>query len=1556
MATTNNAGEVRRSSYWADETKARKRASVRQERRALSERRGSKWSARFNAFTGHRVSRHESFPVQKTGWEPRYALDGSLYYFEHETGMVSWDKPDSLKTQHELDEDEAEWVWVPHPKNVWQPARVKSREKSGEVVVRLFDNKTVRIPHIRVMKGKLTGGVSQKVPLWPLKRSALDRVEADLVALPALDEGMIMHNLRMRYESNDIYTWVGSSRNVLISINPFQDLFLYGEDRMKVQKQSAIAEGNGGGMAPHVFAIANDALESLLLENKSQSILVSGESGAGKTHSTKACLDYLAFVAGSDQKAASGGNGRFEMMAASSSMGADHKVEQKVLVANPVLEAFGNAKTVRNNNSSRFGKWIAVYFDRYTKLINGASITSFLLESSRVTILAEGERNYHVFYQILSDPAVRDKYMLMESPEYYRYLNQSKATTADTIDDEADYVEVVDALEELEIEEEEQEWLFRTVAAVLHLGNVEFSEIKMPDGQRGCKLVGDTGPATDHGSTTDVPESIEGSGDKGDRNLSMVGGSRPPAWIALEHAAELLEIQDAALERVLTRRSITVRGEESVIPLKVRQAVQARDSLAKAIYSRLFDWLVNRINESFGEAEGKFIGILDVFGFEIFEHNSFEQLCINFANERLQQLFNQTTFGDEEELYEVERVQFRHIDFEDNQIVLDLIDKRPDGILNLLDDECLVPGGTDERFMGRIESVHADHPRFQGLGSASSKNRAVARSKDDELAFSIKHFAGTVVYDARGFMAKNSDTLYQDLYNVCSYSEDDMTRMLFPPLDEDDRVKVISQSAKFRAQLSELMTILRKTETRYIRCIKPNDAQKPSMFEGRKCLEQLRASGVFEAVEIRKTGYPFRLFHEEFAARYRCINVGYAYSHEDPKLLCREILEASPQAFAGVQIGETRILYRVEDHKVLELLRNLALATVVPRIQTVWRLGLGRRLRRNLIKAEKGLTDAMNAEEPDLVDLETAIDDVPDILGSVGNIFRINPPSLEAARKLHAGLEQWESVEEDFETLEDIEDNTSPDFDRHTAEAYLGDADRLREEGFPMTERQKELYDHVKSLVLGKQAEDEVGELAEEALKEPTRDKVISAARESAGWTMPRNVAVAKIRETAGRYEKLDEDLKRAVDLVDHELLEKAVLEADELEYTSDSVEEAKALLALPDKKFASLELEAAKRHRDRKRRVQRDLRIRELELATHFSKYEDFFANERIRGNVYHGFCASSLRFLRWNSKPSEPSNAILEEIAERHRDSTSTTMSPMSGRPVTQQTGPRSRLGIKFSLNLDSSLLYTGDRDNVSDALRVFGLIKTYMGDSKRGRTDFVARNNAGYELVCMGLDPDADFLHDEIFCQIVRQLTENPKEESIAAGVDLLCVCITAFQPSDEIMENFLTVWVRLHLPDEIYRTFVSTIHEARFSESFDDRVDELMQLDRVAITRAERRESTMGRVPMQPIRNEDINNFRAKHVLGNLRKLFKAYAPPSGSRWSLRHGWEADPWAENKRFESARSLITPEDFGLKSLQGLGSPDPILRPPGGLRGALGRFSSSLRKIPSMSMMTAH
>eukprot|EP00514_Thraustochytrium_sp_LLF1b_P009778 CAMPEP_0184556748 /NCGR_PEP_ID=MMETSP0199_2-20130426/41065_1 /TAXON_ID=1112570 /ORGANISM="Thraustochytrium sp., Strain LLF1b" /LENGTH=1621 /DNA_ID=CAMNT_0026953483 /DNA_START=287 /DNA_END=5152 /DNA_ORIENTATION=+ len=1545
MSRNRREEQVRRSSYWAEfpseERKKRSSVFAKSERRTASERRSSRWKSRFQAVLGR--SRPESVRIDiksmlNTGWESRRTLDGNTYYFELDTGRVQWSKPESLKTAKEKEDDAAEWVWVPHPGNMWQPAVVKSKEKNGAVSCRTMDGKTVTISHIRIMKGPLTNGVAQKVPLWPLKRAALDRIEDDLVALPDLDEGLILHNLRLRYENDDIYTWVGSSRSVLISFNPFKAIKIYSKEEMNKQRLGPNAASMGQELIPHVYGIANDSLDSLLFENRSQSILVSGESGAGKTHATKSCLDFLAQVASSRKAGAATRQARFEMtMAGGGAL--DQKVEHKVLVANPVLEAFGNAKTVRNNNSSRFGKWIAVYLDRKTKQINGAQITSFLLESSRIPLQAKGERNYHIFYQILQDADMCEKYMLEGGPDSFHYTNQSGSTTVDQLDEAAEFEATMNALELLEFEDEEREWLLRTTAALLHLGNVAFEEIRIGN-QKGCKLAGSVGALVNSeakkGDESSAVEPEEKSGDNDGeegadtQETSADSPERSPAEVALQHAAELLELDFSALGRVLTQRTIIVRKEKSTIPLKVKQATQARDSLAKAIYTRMFDWLVSRVNESFGTATGKFIGILDIFGFEIFEHNSFEQLCINYCNERLQQLFNQHTFGDEEELYQIEKVQYRHIAFQDNTPVLTLIDKRPNGILNLLDDECVVPGGSDARLMGRIEAVHEKHRSFKSMGSGH-KNKAVARGSGDTLSFTIKHFAGDVVYDCTGFIAKNSDTLFQDLYDICAESSDEITQILFPMLEENDRVKVVSQSGKFRSQLNELMEILRKTESRYIRCIKPNAEQAPNSFDGRKCLEQLKSSGVFEAVEIRKNGFPFRLTHDQFVRRYRCINLDYKYranseTDAQTKKLCLEILEASPQKLAGVQIGETRVLYRVEDHKMLELLRDLALGTQVPKLQAAMRRALAVRMRKQLLEAELLLKDAMSGE-PDLGTIETAIDDVPEILGKVGLLFRINPPSLAKAKKFHAGLEQFESVEEELEEFEEISDKS--EMDVGAAKAVLARADRLRDDGIPMTERQMELYDHIKELMVGGKVED-LDEKGEEALETLERAKLDEVLKEAKTWAKTTGT-LKKVKEVAEVYTKIDEDSKRAVEMVDHALAERVVKEADELGYSDANLEECKRLLSLDELDFVDLERACAIKWRDAKRSRHRRLRVREITLSRNFEAYADFFSCSSIRGGASpSNKCTSAIKLLT-NSKNEAPSNLTLEEVAERRAITGDTELSPSKERSVLNRSNPL----FQHSAKLKGSLLNLESQADVKLAQRCFDNIRVYMGDKKSTNS---ARNLSGLKLIKTGLEYEK--LRDEIFAQLVKQLTYNPAQRSIIAGIDLLCLVSTAFTPGNEEMENFLSVWVKLHLPTSIYSTMMSNFHELRFCREKDELHRKLLALiysRRVAFQAdtQERVDSRGSKVENMPSFNTDLDeeantgdaedalyeNIKAEHALQALRNRFKGFS--GGSRHSQRQNWETDPWPKNPAFARYRALIVPEHFGLNQLVGFTSP---------------------------------
>jgi len=489
----------------------------------------------------------------------------------------------------------------------------------------------------------------------------------DMTRLSYLHEPGVLDNLAVRYAKNIIYTYTGS---ILIAINPFQRLPNLVDARTMEKYKGA----NLGDLDPHVFAIADVSYRQMINEGKSNSILVSGESGAGKTETTKLLMRYLAFLGGRS------GTG-------------ERTVEQQVLESNPVLEAFGNAKTVRNNNSSRFGKFVEIQFDKSGK-ISGAAIRTYLLERSRVCQINSPERNYHCFYFLCAAPSEDLKKYKLGDPSSFHYLNQSTCIKVDGINDAEEYLATRNAMDTVGITEQEQEAIFRVVAAVLHLGNINFAK-----------------------------------GREVDSSVIKDEKSR----FHLNTAGELLMCDCGKLENALINREINT--PEGVITTTVgpSSATISRDGLAKQIYSRLFDWLVNRINASIGQDpnSNKLIGVLDIYGFESFKTNSFEQLCINFTNEKLQQHFNQNVFKMEQEEYTREQINWSYIEFVDNQDVLDLIEKKRGGIIALLDEACMFPKSTHETLSQKLYEKFKNHKRF-------------TKPKLSRTAFTIQHYAGDV--------------------------------------------------------------------------------------------------------------------------------------------------------------------------------------------------------------------------------------------------------------------------------------------------------------------------------------------------------------------------------------------------------------------------------------------------------------------------------------------------------------------------------------------------------------------------------------------------------------------------------------------------------------------------------------------------------------------------------------------------------------------------------------------------------------------------------------------
>ena len=672
-----------------------------------------------------------------------------------------------------------------------------------------------------------------------------DGRDNDLINLPHLHEPAILHSLSDRFFRGKIYTWTGP---VLIAVNPFQRLPLYTNEILEEYRRDGLlkAQGmqSGTELEPHVFAIADRSYRQMMKEErKSQSILISGESGAGKTESTKIVMLYLTTLgAGNADVNAEGENGELSVM-------------QKVLQSNPVLEAFGNARTLRNDNSSRFGKFIELGFSRAGHLM-GARVQTYLLEKVRLAYHAAGERNYHIFYQLLRGCSEEDhhKYEFHEGltggldlPNFFHYTGQGGAPHLREFTDESGLEYTLKAMRKLGWSEDIIQQVLNLVAGLLHLGQISFDSVEK-DGLETAEVA--------------------------DQKI-------------LDYATRLLGVDENKMRIALTERIILARGQEIKTQLTPEKAADARDALAKTIYGSLFLWVVDQVNQSIGWENDSDIrsscGVLDIFGFECFAINSFEQLCINYTNEALQQQFNQFIFKLEQIEYEAENIEWAFIEFPDNQDCLDTIQASKIGVLAMLDDECRLPKGSDRNFAKRMyeqwvpdKTTVSENTRFHATNVQKAK-----------AIFCIRHFAGIVEYRAEtNFMEKNKDEipltaqnlfetagskLIQDSYAV--QQRENLGRAA-PESGGGKQAKPKTVGQQFKEQLSSLIESVQLTDPHYIRCIKPNDAAKPLLLTRKRTTEQLRYGGVLEAVRVARAGYPVRLIHSSFYQRYRLLLPG----------------------------------------------------------------------------------------------------------------------------------------------------------------------------------------------------------------------------------------------------------------------------------------------------------------------------------------------------------------------------------------------------------------------------------------------------------------------------------------------------------------------------------------------------------------------------------------------------------------------------------------------------------------------------------------------------------
>ncbi|KAM6245574.1 myosin-10 isoform 2-T2 [Porphyrio hochstetteri] len=778
---------------------------------------------------------------------------------------------------------QADWtakklVWIPSERHGFEAASIKE-EKGDEVLVELAEN------------GKKA--LVNKDDIQKMNPPKFSKVE-DMAELTCLNEASVLHNLKDRYYSGLIYTYSGL---FCVVINPYKNLPIYSENIIEMYRGKKRHE-----MPPHIYAISESAYRCMLQDREDQSILCTGESGAGKTENTKKVIQYLAHVASSHK-------GR-----------KDHNIpgelERQLLQANPILESFGNAKTVKNDNSSRFGKFIRINFD-VTGYIVGANIETYLLEKSRAVRQAKDERTFHIFYQLLAGAGEHLKSdLLLEGFNNYRFLSNGYIPIPGQ-QDKDNFQETMEAMHIMGFSHDEILSMLKVVSSVLQFGNISF---------------------------------------KKERNTDQA--SMPENTVA-QKLCHLLGMNVMEFTRAILTPRIKV-GRDYVQKAQTKeQADFAVEALAKATYERLFRWLVHRINKALDRTKrqgASFIGILDIAGFEIFELNSFEQLCINYTNEKLQQLFNHTMFILEQEEYQREGIEWNFIDFGlDLQPCIDLIERpaNPPGVLALLDEECWFPKATDKTFVEKLVQEQGTHSKFQK-----------PRQLKDKADFCIIHYAGKVDYKADEWLMKNMDPLNDNVATLLHQSSDKFVAELWKDVDRIvglDQVTGITETAfgsayktkkgmfrtvgqLYKESLTKLMATLRNTNPNFVRCIIPNHEKRAGKLDPHLVLDQLRCNGVLEGIRICRQGFPNRIVFQEFRQRYEILTPNaIPKGFMDGKQACERMiraLELDPNLY---RIGQSKIFFRAGVLAHLEEERDLKITDIIIFFQAVCRGYLARK-------------------------------------------------------------------------------------------------------------------------------------------------------------------------------------------------------------------------------------------------------------------------------------------------------------------------------------------------------------------------------------------------------------------------------------------------------------------------------------------------------------------------------------------------------------------------------------------------------------------------------------
>ncbi|XP_017776835.1 PREDICTED: myosin-I heavy chain isoform X2 [Nicrophorus vespilloides] len=1174
-----------------------------------------------------------------------------------------------------------------------------------------------------------------------------DGVE-DMTRLSALDEEVINKNLRVRYEKDRIYTYTGS---ILVAVNPYKAIDMYS------QKYVEKYQGKKMGMEePHVFALAEAAYVSLQTIHQSkghmnQSLVISGESGAGKTETTRFILQYLCSV----------------------TSGVSTWVEQQILEANTILEAFGNAKTVRNNNSSRFGKFMQVCFDSRW-MIAGCIIQDYLLEQSRLTSQGPGERNYHVFYHLIEGAKNNTElsaHLHLKPVEFYKYLNQ----TGSNKDDAKCLDNLMLAFNVLQVPHIMCNGIFQTLSAILWLGNLSFQDV---DGEK-CDI-------------TEEDEEI----------LGIV--------------SELLGLEKESLKQVVLIRQINVRGNITEIPLKLQEARENRHAMAKALYSRTFAWLINHINTCTnpGQDGTRFLGVLDIFGFENFAVNSFEQLCINYTNEKLHKFFNHYVFALEQEIYKQEEIDYKHIAFTDNTLCLELLEKPPRCILRLLSEQCHMPRGCDASYISNLHGEFESHERyFKG----DDKRRW-------ELEFGVKHYAGGVLYNVKGFVDKNKDVQQDVFFDILSRSSCEYIQDLASYQDLNSCAgkgvangsSTVSRgtskgkltvSDTFRHQLQALVDVLQSTTPWYVRCIKPNANKDPNNYDNTLVLDQLKYLGMLDIIRIRKEGYPIHMDFNDFIARFHCLSKNRL--PPDVRAACQALIESHNVPKNEWQIGKSKVFLRSHVHEPLEDTRNRMQASKAILIQKTFRRYVAQKEYLQIRKAVLKIQHAYKGWKSRIVFLKKRRAAIV-IQSHLRGVF---------AREVAAALREMKRVEEEMRKREMMEE------EKRSKELELE-----REEKDKLELEQSEQAAEKEIAALSHMAEQLKPRLTETATEAVDLDNLFAFLSDVQPQPLKSNKIIDEIGEKMNELvEDLDVELETVIqqeleglaqelhqptppkmglpslpeptepppppppatneplppppviipedviqDKSSNEPIYEAVLPRDDsicvsppplpappripTESPLHSPPVSRCSSAGPQSWRYNQEQELVNTEREQRRKFRVEKKLQELTEQEKEAVVED----------VYHDMLEFAENF--YNSHERSPEGTLIATLTRK--------------RPSSEMIPIYEMLTYYKGNSIPNSHIHMYDPDNVNIACTVFRDICKYIrGELNNDRELTVIQSVIGQAL-------EREELRDEIFVQCVRQSTNNPQSDSAERVWLLLCLCVVAFQPSKNLYRYFVS----------------------------------------------------------------------------------------------------------------------------------------------------------------------